>query len=190
MFKFDKFTERANLALNYALEEAQSLGHTYVGSEHILFGLAKEGTGAAGTALAKFDVTPEAVEKLIQENVGVGLMTNLTFDDFTPRSKRVLQLAVMYAAQLGHGYVGTEHLLLALLDDTQSYAVRFLGQLGVERGRLVQALQEALGTGNMESEMNGRPEGGFQPGQQGGSGSAKTLDEFGRDLTAIAKNGP
>ena len=116
MFKFDKFTERANLALNYALEEAQSLGHTYVGSEHILFGLAKEGTGAAGTALAKFDVTPEAVEKLIQENVGVGLMTNLTFDDFTPRSKRVLQLAVMYAAQLGHGYVGTEHLLLALLD--------------------------------------------------------------------------
>ena len=95
MYKFDKFTERANLALNYALEEAQSLGHTYVGSEHILYGLAKEGTGTAGTALLKFGVTPEAVEKLIQESVGVGLMTSLSFEDFTPRSKRVLQLAVI-----------------------------------------------------------------------------------------------
>ncbi len=189
MYRFDKFTEKANLALNYALEAAQEMGHTYVGSEHILLGLVKEGSNLSNSVFQKFNITEEKVRELIEATVGKGMVTSLSFDDFTPRSKRVLQLAIMHAAQMGHPYVGTEHLLIALLEDEQSYAMKLLRQLGVERSMLIEAIREMLGSQG-EGEATVSSEGSYQRNEGAGGGkSGKMLEQFGRDLTAEAKKG-
>lgn len=187
MYRFNGFTEKANTALNLAIESAENLGHTYIGSEHIVLGLLKEGTGVAATVLNKLQVTAGQLEELMAQKIGTGTKTSLSADDFTPRSKRILQIAVMEAARLGHNYVGTEHLLIAILSEGDSYGVRFLQSLGAKSGEIMNEISSALNSGE-ESASGGS---GIPPASSGkGSKSAtKTLDQFGRDLTALAAKG-
>lgn len=131
MYKFNGFTEKANRALNLAIEKAETMGHTYIGSEHLLLGILAEGTGAAATLLASEGITEEKVAELLAEKVGEGLPTSLSPDDFTPRSKRILEMSIAAARSISGGYVGTEHILLAIIEEGQSYAVAFLKELGV-----------------------------------------------------------
>lgn len=184
MYKFNGFTEKANSAINLAIESAQELGFTYIGSEHILLGLLKVNDGVAYTALTEAGASADKLETLIKSEIGMGEYISLSPDDFTPRTKRIIQTAIMQASRLGNSYVGTEHILLAILADTDSYAVRFLGEMGVRANNLIDSLQNLLGSSDEQPNFSS-PE----KKQSKGSGSTKTLDKYGRDLTAIAAQG-
>lgn len=186
MYRFNGFTEKANTALNLAIESAENLGHTYIGSEHIVLGLLKEGTGVAATVLNKLQVTAGQLEQLMSEKIGTGTKTSLSADDFTPRSKRILQIAVMEAARLGHNYVGTEHLLIAILSEGDSYGVRFLQSLGAKSGDILNEISSALSSGEDSAPAPGMSS---TSSGKGGKSATKTLDQFGRDLTALAAKG-
>lgn len=185
MYQFKGFTEKANKALNLAIESAEEMRHNYVGTEHILYGLVKEGSGVAATALNECRVTEDALREKLESINGTMSLVELTPDDFTPRTKRVLRAAVIISSKTGYTYVGTEHLLLAILSESDSYAVAFLEELGVSVERLAQAVSKGMqggaddGFGGFENES--APNGS----QKGGS----ALDKFGRDLTQAAKNG-
>ena len=196
MFQFQGFTEKANKALNLAVQSAEQFGHSYVGTEHVLLGLLQEGSGVAYAALTSCGVTADSISQRVQANEIGGAPTHLTADAFTPRTKRVLRSAVAVAARVGSSYVGTEHLLIALVSDSDSYAVGFLNEAGVSMQALVQAIQNRLGgksnpNGGFQNggfQNGGYPNEGFDPNgnpQEGGS----ALDKFGRDLTKAAKNG-
>ena len=125
-YNFNGFTKKGNAALNNAIAAAERFGHTYIGSEHLLYGvLSVEGSVAAGL-LAEYGVTAEAVERLIVETVGRGTPTQLTPDHLTPRAKRVIESAVTGVRQMGKALVGTEHLLIGILSEGDNYAIRFL----------------------------------------------------------------
>lgn len=185
MYQFKGFTEKANKALNLAIESAEEMRHNYVGTEHILYGLVKEGSGVAATAINECGVTEDALREKLESINGTMSLVELTPDDFTPRTKRVLRAAVIISSKTGYTYVGTEHLLLAILSESDSYAVAFLEELGVSVERLAQAVSKGMqggaddGFGGFENES--APNGS----QKGGS----ALDKFGRDLTQAAKNG-
>ena len=185
MYHFQGFTEKASKALNNALESACSLGHTYVGSEHILLGLLRESTGVAAGVLQQRNITADVIEQKLVETVGRGVPTRLTPNDFTPRSKRILELAVVEARQLGHNYVGTEHILMAILKENDSYAVRFLAEQGASPRELYNDCLSALGSDGAAAERGGRA---GEPGRAAGDGKSNTptLDQFGRDLTKLA----
>ena len=184
MYKFNGFTEKANSAINLAIEAAQELGFTYIGSEHILLGLLKVNDGVAYTALTEAGASADKLETLIKSEIGMGEYISLSPDDFTPRTKRIIQTAIMQASRLGNSYVGTEHILLAILADTDSYAVRFLGEMGVRANDLIDNLQNLLGSSEEQPNISSPDK-----KQSKGSGSTKTLDKYGRDLTAIAAQG-
>ena len=132
MYKFTGFTEKANVALNRAIEKAEELGHTYIGSEHLLLGLLAEEGGVAYAALTAAKADADAVEDLIRSTIGIGSPTVLTANDFTPRCKNIIMnLSVAQARAAGQSYVGTEHLLAALLKETDSAAVTILRELNV-----------------------------------------------------------
>lgn len=185
MYQFKGFTEKANKALNLAIESAEEMRHNYVGTEHILYGLVKEGSGVAATALNECGVTEDALREKLESINGTMSLVELTPDDFTPRTKRVLRAAVIISSKTGYTYVGTEHLLLAILSESDSYAVAFIEELGVSVERLAQAVSKGMqggaddGFGGFENESapNGSQKGGL------------ALDKFGRDLTQAAKNG-
>ena len=185
MYQFKGFTEKANKALNLAIESAEEMRHNYVGTEHILYGLVKEGSGVAATALNECGVTEDALREKLESINGTMSLVELTPDDFTPRTKRVLRAAVIISSKTGYTYVGTEHLLLAILSESDSYAVAFLEELGVSVERLAQAVSKGMqggaddGFGGFENES--APNGS----QKGGS----ALDKFGRGRTQGAKNG-
>ena len=178
MYRFNYFTEKANHVINLAITSAEELGHNYIGSEHLLLGILKEDAGLGAQALRESGVQTEDVEKLIQENIGVGETTRLTPDDFTPRFKRMLELAFQIARGMMHSFVGTEHLLLALLKETDSYGYKFLLALGVRPEVLVEQLFSG-----QETQPDGKTDG------KKGKTKTPTLDEFGRDLTALAEGG-
>lgn len=185
MYQFKGFTEKANKALNLAIESAEEMRHNYVGTEHILYGLVKEGSGVAATALNECGVTEDALREKLESINGTMSLVELTPDDFTPRTKRVLRAAVIISSKTGYTYVGTEHLLLAILSESDSYAVAFLEELGVSVERLAQAVSKGMqggaddGFGGFENES--APNGSQKDGS--------ALDKFGRDLTQAAKNG-
>lgn len=182
MFYQNRFTERAQQALSKAQEAAGSFGHSYIGSEHLLLGLLREGGGPAAKALAAAGVTDEALVKQIEDLSGRGTPDASAPQGMTPRTKRIIELSIRAAAQMGTGYVGTEHLLLGILNEGQNVALTALANLKVTPQMLVEKLQEALG---------GAQQGGFAengaPGAVGAPGDA--LSQFGRDLTAAAKEG-
>ncbi len=184
MYRFNGFTEKANNALNLAVSSAEEMGHDYIGSEHVVLGLLKEGTGVASAVLTKLGATAESYEKLIRERVGTGTPTDLSPDAFTPRTKQILQIAAMAGARLHNAYVGTEHLLIAVMEDESCYGMRFLHQLGVEPNRIVAELSALL---NNTSFSAGGEAG--QSGEGGGKAEGKALDQFGRDLTKLAAEG-
>nr|WP_316621427.1 ATP-dependent Clp protease ATP-binding subunit [uncultured Ruminococcus sp.] len=181
-YTFKGFTDKANKALNLAIESAERFGHDYIGSEHILIGLCKEGSGVAYTALHDAGVTAEKLESMMQREDRI---VSLNPNDFTPRSKRVMQLAVSYSARTGSGYVGTEHLLIALLSDRDSYAIRYLAELGVTPQMIADRMSANLrdeDAGDMTPNRTSNT-------QPVANSDSKTLDSFSRDLTQAARNG-
>ncbi len=185
MFRFDGFTEKANNAVNAAIEAAQSMGHSYIGSEHILVGLLSEKDSAACRILEDAGADREKIAEQIVSTIGKKSPTVLSIRDFTPRTKRILQLAVRHAAQLGNSYVGTEHILIALMSDRGSYANRFLSETGVRPDAIAESIQEIFG-----QEQNAAPQGSY--GAEGASGDGKkksALEKYGRDLTKAASQG-
>lgn len=182
MYRFNYFTQKASEVLNLAIKAAENLGHNYVGSEHILLALVKEEAGVAYSVLDGKGVTAEDIEKFIKSNIGVGNPTRLTPDDFTPRSKRILDVAFQIARSMLHSFVDTEHLLLALLREDDSYAVRFLNSTGIDESQLFEQVVASVGRGTSQNAESGRR-------SRNGKSKTPTLDEFGKDLTSLAKEG-
>lgn len=183
MYQFKGFTQKANEAINLAMECASELGHTYVGTEHLLFGLLKEGTGVAAVILQDNGIDEEELRDKIVASAGQGSKTVLTPDDLTPRTKRVMQMAMVMSSRLGNNYVGTEHLLLAILSESDSYAVHFLNDMGINLNSVASSLENSMQGGSSFGETERSVSG------KGKGGSTKTLDKFGRDLTKAAKSG-
>ncbi len=186
MYRFKGFTEKANAALNLAIDSAQRLGHTYIGTEHIVLGLLREGSGVAATVLSAHGITAESYQEKIMETESSGQYTHLSPEDFTPRTKKAMEMAVAEAGALQQGYVGTEHILLAVLRDETSIAMRLLAAFGIRASELADETlramgSEAMGVGNSSSPRQ----------RQGAVKTGKTpvLDQFGRDLTEMARAG-
>ncbi len=188
MFNFNGFTQKANNALNMAVDAAQDMGHTYVGTEHILLGLVSEESGVAATVLQQNGLSAEDLKDLIERTIGTGSRTVITPDDFTPRTKRVMQTAMVLSARLGHGYVGTEHLLMALISERDGYAIRFLEELNVNINSVLSSLKASMGADSEEENQQSGIDGMLNKNGQSKGGS-NALSKFGRDLTAAAKNG-
>ncbi len=184
MFNQNRFTERAADALRLAQETAGQMGHSYVGSEHLLAGLAKENGGIAGKTLAEFGVTPEKIEAEIEKMTGKGAPDQNAPQGLTPRTKKIVELAVMTASQLGVSYVGTEHLLLGLIREGQNVALSVLSALGVDVQKLYTTLLQAVGGAEEDVTM-------AQQGPTHGSNgnAAKTIEKYGKDLTKAAREG-
>ena len=182
MYRFNSFTQKANEVLNLAIKVAENYGHNYVGSEHILVGLLKEGTGLGAATLNENGITLDDVDRLIKEEIGVGNPTRLSPDDFTPRSKRIIELSFQIARGMMHSFVGTEHLLISLVKESDSYAVRFINELGVDVNQLLENLIESLNSGESDAKQGTK-------GARKGKTKTPTLDEFGKDLTELAKQG-
>lgn len=188
MFNFNGFTQKANNALNMAVDAAQDMGHTYVGTEHILLGLVSEESGVAASVLQQNGLSAEDLKDLIERTIGTGSRTVITPDDFTPRTKRVMQTAMVLSARLGHGYVGTEHLLMALISERDGYAIRFLEELNVNINSVLSSLKASMGADSEEENQQSGIDGMLNKNGQSKGGN-NALGKFGRDLTAAAKNG-
>ena len=145
MYRFKGFTEKANAALNFAIESAQELGHTYIGTEHIVLGLLREGTGVAASVLGGRGITAAQYQEKIVEAESSGEYSRLSPEDFTPRAKKAMEMAMEEAAALQHGYIGTEHILVAVLRDESSVAVRLLIALGARPDELFSDIARAIG---------------------------------------------
>ncbi len=188
----NRFTESAQKVINLAAESARELGHNYVGTEHMLLGLIKEGEGVAAKILESNGITEDAVEEVIGEILNVGEPLRDLPTGLTPRTKYVIDRSVMEAARLGHNYVGTEHLLIALLREGSSIAAKILVSLNANPQKLYEDVM------NMLSDSDGSGEspayGGYGPnrgrsGRAGGREDCPTLMKFGKDLTQMAKEG-
>ncbi len=180
-YSFNGFTQKANEALNAAIIEAEQLGHTYIGSEHLLLGLLKVEGSAAYTALSDKGINFEDVEQMLKEMVGIGAKMHLSPEQFTPRAKNIIETAVATARQMGNNFVGTEHLLIGILSDGENYAVRFINQLGVDTDDLGQRILDS----GIEKSKADQP----KNAKTKSNGNTKTLDKYSRDLTAEAKEG-
>jgi ATP-dependent Clp protease ATP-binding subunit ClpC len=188
---FERFTDRARRVVVLAQEEARMLSHNYIGTEHILLGLIHEGEGVAAKALESLDISLEAVRNQVEEIIGQGQQAPSGHIPFTPRAKKVLELSLREALQLGHSYIGTEHILLGLIREGEGVAAQVLQKLGADLNRVRQQVIQLLS--------------GFQgkEGQAGTSGatastgatsteapsSSLVLDQFGRNLTQDAREG-
>ncbi len=188
---FDRFTDRAKKVMNLARQEAQRFNHEYLGTEHILLGLVQEGSGVAANVLRNMGIDLSKirteVEKLVKTGPSMVTMGQLPF---TPRAKKVLELSMEEAGNLGHNYIGTEHLLLGLIKENEGIAAKVLTNLGVKledvREEVLEFLGAEPGDDDDDDEVTGEgPVGG------GGGGKSKTpaLDSFGRDLTELAREG-
>jgi ATP-dependent Clp protease ATP-binding subunit ClpC len=182
MYRFSGFTEKANVVLNLAIKIAEKLGHSYVGSEHILFGLLKEGSGVAFSVFSSLGINYDDIFNLLRKEIGVGQATILNPDDFTPRTKKILQIAIMKSKSMGHSYVGTEHLLLAILEEKESYAVKFLSDLGISVTSIFEKINENVQ--DMEAFSEDEME-----SLDGGLSKGSALEKYGKDLTKLAKEG-
>jgi ATP-dependent Clp protease ATP-binding subunit ClpC len=142
---FERFTDRARRVVVLAQEEARLLNHNYIGTEHILLGLVREGEGVAAQALTSMSIELDAVRGKVEEIIGQGQAAPTGHIPFTPRAKKVLELSLREALQLGHNYIGTEHILLGLLREGEGVAAQVLQTLGAELDRVRQAVIRLLG---------------------------------------------
>ena len=189
MFRFSGFTQKANNAINVAIAQASALGHTYVGSEHLILGMLEEGSGVAHTVLVQKNINFESFRGQIIQNIGRGTKTNLTPEDFTPRCKRMLELSIVKARVMGQTYVGTEHILMVMAKETDCYGVKLLISLGCSPEVLASSMVESIGAELGEAcstDKSRRTPMRSQPRQ---GGSTQTLDKYGRDLTEQARLG-
>src|SRR5674476_266924 len=177
---FERFTDQARRVVVLAQEEARMLNHNYIGTEHILLGLIHEGEGVAAKALESLGISLDAVREQVQEIIGQGQQAPSGHIPFTPRAKKVLELSLREALQLGHNYIGTEHILLGLIREGEGVAAQVLLNLGADlekvRSAVIQLLSGYYGkTGEQAPEEHG--------------GASALLDEFGRNLTRQAREG-
>ncbi|HAA42599.1 MAG TPA: ATP-dependent Clp protease ATP-binding subunit ClpC [Ruminiclostridium sp.] len=176
---YGRFTEKAEKAMKYSQEIAAELGHSYVGTEHLLYGLIKEGSGIAARVLQNQGMTEDKVLKQIEELIGRGEKMNEQPLGLTPRTKRVLELSFREARKIGHNFIGTEHLLLGILKEGESVAVRIMMDLGIDPQKLFHEMLKML---NEEAPSAG---GGPKSGKR--HSNTPVLDQFGRDLTEMAR---
>ena len=186
---FERFTDRARRVVVLAQEEARLLHHNYIGTEHILLGLIHEGEGVAAKSLESLGISLEAVRNQVEEIIGQGGSSPSGHIPFTPRAKKVLELSLREALQLGHNYIGTEHILLGLIREGEGVAAQVLVKLGADLSRVRQQVIQLL-SGYGGPQGSGSPEKATtSPGDRGETGSGSlVLDQFGRNLTKLAKD--
>ena len=180
---FEKFTDKARRVVVLAQEEAKLLNHNYIGTEHILLGLIHEGEGVAAKSLEALGIALESVREQVKEIIGQGQTAPTGHIPFTPRAKKVLELSLREALQLGHSYIGTEHLLLGLIREGEGVAAQVLTKLGADTNKVrQQVIQQLSGTEGKETVNVGGETHEKQKGSQ-------ILDQFGRNLTQAAADG-
>lgn len=184
----EKFTERARKVVNFARQEAERLGHEFIGTEHLLLGLVKEGSGVAANVLENLGCDLEKIRLEVERYVGQpgDKQMQPTGLPFTPKAKKVLELATEEARNLEHNYIGTEHLLLGILREADGQGAQVLVNLGVKLEDVRAELMELLGADLVAAGSDGIS---LNPAQQSTGNATPSLDAFGRDLTAIARNG-
>src|ERR1700751_4067036 len=182
---FERFTDRAGRVVVLAQEEARMLNHNYIGTEHILLGLIHEGEGVAAKSLESLGISLEGVRAQVEEIIGQGQQAPSGHIPFTPRAKKVLELSLREALQLGHSYIGTEHILLGLIREGEGVAAQVLQKLGADLSRVRQQVIQLLS--GYAGAKEGAPQGGGAPGEAQPSGSL-VLDQFGRNLTQLARD--
>jgi ATP-dependent Clp protease ATP-binding subunit ClpC len=180
---FEKFTDKARRVVVLAQEEAKLLNHNYIGTEHILLGLIHEGEGVAAKSLEALGINLESVREQVQEIIGQGQQAPTGHIPFTPRAKKVLELSLREALQLGHSYIGTEHLLLGLIREGEGVAAQVLTKLGADTNKVRQQVIQLLSGFQGKETVN---VGGENHEKQKGS---QILDQFGRNLTQAAADG-
>lgn len=181
MAMFNRFTERARKVIILAKEEARRFNHDYIGTEHILLGLIREGEGVAAAVLQKMGLSLETIRIEVEKLVKPGPTTQILGDiPFTPRAKKALELSAEEARSLGHNYIGTEHILLGLIRDGEGVAFQVLINLGLDLERVRQEIMDILGSATPGFGASGGPE---------VKTKTPALDAFGRDLAALAKEG-
>src|SRR5687768_12994068 len=184
---FERFTDRARRVLVLAQEEARLLNHNFIGTEHILLGLIHEGEGVAAKALESLGISLEAVREKVEETIGPAGSSTTGSPPFTPRAKKVLELSLREALQLGHNYIGTVHMLLGLVREGEGVAAQVLVDLGADLSRVRQQGVRLLWgcAGGKEGARGGAGAG------RGGAGETRSgspvLDQFGRKLTQLAR---
>ncbi|TMM36898.1 MAG: ATP-dependent Clp protease ATP-binding subunit [Actinobacteria bacterium] len=182
---FERFTDRARRVVVLAQEEARMLNHNYIGTEHILLGLIHEGEGVAAKALESLGISLEGVRQQVEEIIGQGQQAPSGHIPFTPRAKKVLELSLREALQLGHNYIGTEHILLGLIREGEGVAAQVLVKLGADLNRVRQQVIQLL------SGYQGKEPAASGTGAQGEAAPSTSLvlDQFGRNLTQLAREG-
>ena len=188
---FERFTDRARRVVVLAQEEARLLNHSYIGTEHILLGLIHEGEGVAAKAMESLGISLEAVRSQVEEIIGQGGSSPSGHIPFTPRAKKVLELSLREALQLGHNYIGTEHILLGLIREGEGVAAQVLVKLGADLSRVRQQVIQLL-SGYQGGQGKGEPQAaavaGTAPKEEAGDkGNSQILDQFGRNLTQLAR---
>ena len=180
---FERFTDRARRVVVLAQEEARMLNHNYIGTEHILLGLIHEGEGVAAKAMEGMGISLEAVRAQVEEIIGQGQQAPSGHIPFTPRAKKVLELSLREALQLGHNYIGTEHILLGLIREGEGVAAHVLVKLGADLNRVRQQVIQLLsGYQGKEAVASNGP-------AEGTPSTSLVLDQFGRNLTQAAREG-
>src|SRR6186713_481013 len=178
---FERFTDRARRVVVLAQEEAKMLNHNYIGTEHILLGLIHEGEGVAAKALESLNISLDAVREQVQDIIGQGQQQPTGHIPFTPRAKKVLELSLREALQLGHNYIGTEHILLGLIREGEGVAAQVLVKLGADLNRVRQQVIQLLhGYQGKEPAASGGP-------TEAAPSTSLVLDQFGRNLTQAAR---
>src|SRR6188474_924822 len=180
---FERFTDRARRVVVLAQEEAKMLNHNYIGTEHILLGLIHEGEGVAAKALESLGISLDAVREQVQDIIGQGQQQPTGHIPFTPRAKKVLELSLREALQLGHSYIGTEHILLGLIREGEGVAAQVLHKLGADLNRVRQQVIQLL------SGYQGKEQQTAGTAPETAPSSSLVLDQFGRNLTQAAKEG-
>ncbi len=186
---FERFTERARQVVVLAQEEARTLKHNYIGTEHILLGLLREEEGLAARVLESLDITVERVRAQVVRIVGSGEEVTSGQIPFTPRAKKVLELALREALSLGHNYIGTEHILLGLVRENEGVAARILLDFDADSEKIRNEVIRMLSGPGGRRQGSGSGGGGGAQAQGEGKKSSKLLDQFGRNLTKLAAEG-
>ena len=185
---FERFTDRARRVLVLAQEEARDLNHAFIGTEHILLGLIREGEGVAAKALDALGVTFDVVREKVEEAIGPNANPSPGSPPFTPRAKKVLELSLREALQLGHSYIGTEHMLLGLVREGDGVAAQVLNELGADMTRVrTQVIQ--MMTGQTAKDSGTSSSSSSKGADADASGGSAVLDQFGRNLTQSARDG-
>jgi ATP-dependent Clp protease ATP-binding subunit ClpC len=187
---FDRFTDRAKKVMNLARQEAQRFNHEYLGTEHVLLGLVQEGSGVAANVLKQMGVDLSKIRTEVENIVKTGpSMVTMGQLPFTPRAKKVLELSLEEASNLGHNYIGTEHLLLGLIKENEGIAAQVLMNLGVKLEEVREEVLDFLGADAVDEDDEDATLAGEPQSHSASKSKTPALDSFGRDLTELAREG-